>query len=755
MTLLAPFAVDAPLQDAQVRTAITGAIGLLSCANTMVVTSSTTAQKADTAIAVQVEVTDADESRLQYMQDAAMLKAAINQGLSGDQQITAVQGVSWAVAPGPDPSPSPDTTIDTSSSTSENSETQGSGQSGDDSSTTMGIGVAAGGAGLVALVFVANNMRKKQKLRVKPTALKMARTSAISSTSDGPDHMRRSSSGKGSFSRRRPSVQAYPVDTMHMLRDDDGTRRSFTGKLSDMEAGDDQGAARQMSFMSDSDNSDMAMDDILVPEHQPPELSHMMTGPSMRSLGRTLQVVPAAPEESYDTWATSEAPVPAGVPDLEFMAAPARVPNANPRKKVQLPKVKNFTLALAPSVEKAVADQTNKVFAELDQEVDGYILDRALASYLHISPAEAAHIITEAKIALHGRRDNGKLTRDEFSAVLRLAADHYLDRDSFTPLQEMPQRAVRHYRRIFEDIDEKGRGVITLQQLAMGMPGMDDVVSGLASSRGSQGILTFEQFANVLHRAERGGAGRAMAQLLEETPEGRALVNAVRSQQETTDTASAKAQPVDPTTVPPLVMDMWMSANPDPRTGVADVDQLRDALVMANTSGDLMCTEQELVHLVGTLSLRSESGQVDFDGFWRTLEPLVEVVQEGLAISQSGMQSSIMASSIMSSNDYMPGYHADDLYCRDVFSSLVGRVDIEDARIGSRDLMSKIHNVLNSAKMGTDRVFYFHLTNLVSTAPLDDLDYRMFASLVKDAETATMVDVDDEWDPADAMRLLM
>ena len=85
------------------------------------------------------------------------------------------------------------------------------------------------------------------------------------------------------------------------LRDDDGTRRSLTGKLSDMEAGDDQGAARQMSFMSDSDHSDMAMDDILVPEHQPPELSHIMTGPSMRSLGRTLQMVPAAPEESYDT----------------------------------------------------------------------------------------------------------------------------------------------------------------------------------------------------------------------------------------------------------------------------------------------------------------------------------------------------------------------------------------------------------------------------------------------------------------------
>jgi len=621
-----------------------------------------------------------------------------------------------------------------------------------DDNTAVIAAVAGGGTLMASLAVVA--IRRRQRLRVKPEAIKTINTTTAAGVRDGT---LKNLFRMPSLTRHSNRVLAVPLDR-DIDRDSGETASDLTNALlHQME----QGNVKQGidAFGTSADDLDLLMgvndsdsDDGLgfidVPIAQAPELP---TSGSSTSIDTSASMEPTflprvAPEMASNVGCDVDK-------NMAFSSA-SLASNGLRAPPPTVPKLKTFALALAPSVERAVESKTRQVFALISPEND-VITDIQLSRHLGISRREAAHIITEAKLALHGRNSSVNvgehtLTCEEFSNLLKLATE---PRDGFVSMEDVPPRKQKQYRRIFDDLDHNGTGLLSLQQLAHDLPGLD------VNSLGAKHTLSFQDFVSILHRSERGAAGRTIAQLLEDTSEGSLLLEAVRksrAEAAAKEDHSTKTPDLHSNTVPAVARDIWTAAAPDDNNRVV-VERLRDELVGANARGDLLCSADDLMHMVCALESGGLGGLIDFHVFWRTLEPLVEVVDNDHMISHSVATS--VATSVMTSRSdsfacsIVPA-------CRSVFSDqLKTHVGHNGEEVLSADQVREaIEKTLLIDQMeGNSRTFFFHLMDKVSSHQASFVDFTAFVALCKEAERLTMNDTDCTaafWDAADALGAL-
>jgi len=608
---------------------------------------------------------------------------------------------------------------------------------------TIALAGAAGAAGLVSLVVVAKKQYAK-KLKVKLAMLHNSHTTAAHV--DRPAPMIRIPS-MSSF--RRKTANAYPIS---MERDYDNENANIemrkvgspsvreNARMADMEAG--MGSMGSSSFFHDID-----LDEIHVPTHGPPPPLELIM--SSRTLKEDIDhPAEGKHDNALSAWGSvGDDSYHASTP-MDFKSSAVAVPGANAARgrPLNVPKVRHVaSVALRPCVEQAVARHTNKLLNVLDANGDGIIGEEALASYLHIKQSEAMLIIAEAKKALH---TVGPLTRDEFSRMLHLAAESGTGHMSNVDLSNVPVATLGQYERIFNTLDMDKRGLITVEQLAQGLGGLDGLVE-----EDNQQEFAFADFATLLHRAESGGAGRVMAQLLADTPEGALLLDAIRRSIQTAEAMQSSVATTKPEAVPQLARDIWEGSKPDSDTGLVEVHELQQSLMAANTAGDLVCTEDELLLLVLQISQSAANGLIDFVSFWATMGPSVEEADHGIGISQTWASS--VDSSVMSSAG-LGGLAALTVEEQHAYARAFDMLSRKDGKgvASSRDMATVLQETMGQAGMeDASRLFFFHLMGAV-TAQDDDVDFTTFACIVKDAEVATghEMNIDsDTWAATDAM----
>jgi len=141
--------------------------------------------------------------------------------------------------------------------------------------------------------------------------------------------------------------------------------------------------------------------------------------------------------------------------------------------------------------------------------------------------------------------------------------------------------------------------------------------------------LGFYDFARLLHQSETAGAGRAMMALLDETPDGRQLVDTLRRiderERRTTHRRMSNPKIVDKSQIAPALLDIWSSAQPDDKD-FASVENVTMALENAQTDGVILVSDEDFLHIIDAVEKLGvmRRGIISLDGFWHVMEPLVD-----------------------------------------------------------------------------------------------------------------------------------
>lgn len=170
-----------------------------------------------------------------------------------------------------------------------------------------------------------------------------------------------------------------------------------------------------------------------------------------------------------------------------------------------------------------------RLFSWLDADNDGFITVEELAVHLDVPIGEARMLVDEVhsgvSAANGGKRDKTKLTKEDFKLLFE---SHILNEQKGATA--IPERLLKRYRKIFEDIDSSDTGTITFDELAtaLGIEDVEDALTDLGISDQDNNALNFEAFAALMHRsADKNRAGRAFKQLFQETDETHSVMQAL------------------------------------------------------------------------------------------------------------------------------------------------------------------------------------------------------------------------------------
>lgn len=383
----------------------------------------------------------------------------------------------------------------------------------------------------------------------------------------------------------------------------------------------------------------------------------------------------------------------------------------------------------------SVADEIQRVFDWMDKDSKGYITADQLSGYLQMQRFEAKALITEVKVQLNGSVEgDATLTMQEFAAIIEAVRTQVEVKD---PLEFINPRVLKRYRKVFDDIDVDSAGTITIAQLGQGMPGLDDMFEDEEGEGGVLKHLTFKDFAQLLHRAETSGAGRALAAALEETAQGTALIDAVRG----SDSDSSRLPRVSVQELPLELMQVWdLSKGPD---GLSSTAELQDKLLAMQHSGELLVSDEDLLGIIQSLAVASTSANmITFDVYQEVLSPLVD---DGMHTART-FASSVASTARSMDSDYMPEGMPDlsaneEVAFQMAFDSLAGHQGVEHGRMWATIQAKASDSHIDQY----ERIFYFNLVELMGSFTEHVFGFESFATLLKEAEENTQMQLGDEW----------
>jgi Ca2+-binding EF-hand superfamily protein len=379
------------------------------------------------------------------------------------------------------------------------------------------------------------------------------------------------------------------------------------------------------------------------------------------------------------------------------------------------------------------ANEAAKVVSWLDDDGDGVITDQELSTYLDISKTEAQQLIIEAKMQLYGQRptkNHYRLTFQEFTAIL--ASSH----EQPEAPEEIPKRVLKRYRAVFDSIDTDRKGIITPAQMARDM-GVDDL-QGLGWEGKSQ--LTFDDFVQILRRAESGRAARIMTKLLEDKEQGALLADASEAKRKNTvivDEPSAK--------VTQILHDIWVSA--DPTNDRAHIDNIRSSLLGLFGQNVITGSDDDLMQIILNLTSKANNAQsVSFLDFSSELQQYLEEDEEDMPGLRRGDSRSTVGwdnpSDTLSPAEYEMYRSLFDENDKDQDGSL----QISELRELTMSLVEK------QLLQPSVRVFYFQLLKMLDDSGEEAIDFEQFVVLMQEASESTSKDLnDDGWEALDAV----
>lgn len=400
----------------------------------------------------------------------------------------------------------------------------------------------------------------------------------------------------------------------------------------------------------DSDTDESKPDNFAVPELPPPFIEQFDL------LIESSVLAPAKDRAGVEVSDSDNEQVAAPI-KIDFSPFPARVVPPIP-----LGSQSSFRgLARRRRDTELIANEAQKVFSVLDEDGDGFISDAELIRHLGISRIEARAIIDEVEQSLHGKLQDGRLNVDEFAMILENSVKE-------TKKRAIPEKQQQRYRKIFDQMDSDGNGVVTTEEFAQGLK-IDTADLGLDS-------LTFEQFVEVMSRAEQSSAQRTLAQLLSENEKFPELARALSK---VGKKAKMKRSPrevdwaIDP---PSMVKQLWenvatlngsqrlsgpqdMSSPTDPlfTSGRAELVQIQQALQTALQQGTLLCDDdgvilQIVLELEQSASTSRQSTAVSFADFAKVMQSALSTNMDNLAPLTARSDMSSYTGSQVSNDNY-------------------------------------------------------------------------------------------------------
>eukprot|EP00300_Choanocystis_sp_HF-7_P017450 c19736_g3_i1.p1 GENE.c19736_g3_i1~~c19736_g3_i1.p1 ORF type:complete len:1165 (+),score=282.16 c19736_g3_i1:140-3496(+) len=305
----------------------------------------------------------------------------------------------------------------------------------------------------------------------------------------------------------------------------------------------------------------------------------------------------------------------------------------------------NMTTAMRPDA--ATDAPANALFDWMDEDGDGIVTTAELSRMLEITPGAAQSLIVEAHMTLYGGESKGKhpvrqneISRDDFLKLM--------DPNNAAVPGEIPlsKEQLERYQKMFEEIDIDGSGTITLDELAQVIGEDDETFQDAFVGRDE---LTLADFVELLQASQIGRAAGAFLDLLDAVPQNAALVDSIREQLRDTASERKQAMPTVKTLViPPNEMPLTL-ANDTPRSPytteankmsheaietlwcevrdedeAADVNELRAAIIDAQSMGRLNIADDDFVKIACDLAEACPDGTVTAGVFWKVMAPFID-----------------------------------------------------------------------------------------------------------------------------------
>jgi hypothetical protein len=256
---------------------------------------------------------------------------------------------------------------------------------------------------------------------------------------------------------------------------------------------------------------------------------------------------------------------------------------------------------------------------------------------------------------------------------------------------------------------------------------------------GMKDELTFDDLIVILQSAERNQSGRAIIKLLEDSEKGAGIIAAANRRSVSTVPSEPIPSRTKPMEIPPVVTTIWQQAMPN-SLNLVSVDSVRTALLAAHTSGDVLCSEEDLLQIIWALCEATDnSSNITFDQFWTALSQYLEATPEpGLNRSVSGASSSLSAwmgapSDALSSDEYQ--------ICRGLFDS----ADPQGYGVVSVPALHLIlmQTIRGSSVSARTRQCLFAVLEGLDGSGAEDVEFEEFVTICQEACLSTGAEISD------------